>query len=156
MARRGRAFKKPVSPDPKFNNVLVGKFINHIMQDGKKSIAQKIVYNAFDIISDKTKKDALEVFDQAIRNIGPALEVKGRRIGGANYQIPFEVTGARREALAMRWIIEVSRAKKGKPMAQRLASELIDASEKQGAAYKKREDIQRMAESNKAFAHFAR
>lgn len=156
MARRGRAYKKPVSPDPKFNNVLVGKFINHIMQDGKKSVATRIVYNAFDMISDKTKKDSLEVFDQAIKNVGPTLEVKGRRIGGANYQIPFEVTGARREALAMRWIIEASRSKKGKPMAVKLATELVEASEKQGAAYKKREDIQRMAESNKAFAHFAR
>lgn len=156
MSRRGKAPKRKIDPDHRFNNILVSKLINHIMQDGKKSVAQKVVYDAFDIISEKTKQDALDVFDEAIKNVSPSLEVKGRRIGGANYQIPYEVRGERRNALAMRWIIEAASSKKGKPMAQRLSGEIIDASQKQGVAFKKREDVQRMAESNKAFAHFAR
>ncbi|MBU1119009.1 30S ribosomal protein S7 [Patescibacteria group bacterium] len=156
MSRRARAPKKKRIPDYKFKNELVAKFINHIMKDGKKGAAERVVYGSFDIISEKAKKEPVEVFDQALRNVGPSLEVKGRRIGGANYQIPYEVHGDRRDTLAMRWIIEACRRKKGKPMAEFLATELIDASEKQGSAYKKREDVQRMAEANKAFAHFAR
>lgn len=156
MSRRGRAPRRKLDADHKFNNVVVAKFINYIMVDGKKSVAERVVYDAFDIISEKTKRDALEVFDEALKNVGPALEVKGRRIGGANYQIPYEVRGERRNALAMRWIIEAAQNKKGKPMANRLSTELMDAAEKQGVAFKKREDMQRMAEANKAFAHFAR
>lgn len=156
MSRRGVSQKRKLDPDHKFNNVIVAKFINHIMKDGKKSTAERVVYDAFEIISEKTKKDSLEVFDEAIKNVSPSLEVKGRRIGGANYQIPYEVRGGRRDALAMRWIIEAASSKKGKPMAIRLSTELIEASEKQGLAFKKREDVQRMAEANKAFAHFAR
>ncbi|MBU1167166.1 30S ribosomal protein S7 [Patescibacteria group bacterium] len=156
MARRGKASKRKIAPDQRFNNELVAKFINHVMKDGKKTVAKRVVYDAFDIVSEKTKKDPVEVFDLALRNIGPSLEIKGRRIGGANYQIPYEVHGERRNTLAMRWIIDASAAKKGQPMCKKLSEELILASDKQGNAYKKREDIQRMAEANKAFAHFAR
>jgi small subunit ribosomal protein S7 len=156
MSRRGRAPKRKLDVDHRFNNAIVAKLINHIMKDGKKSVAERVVYDAFDIISEKTKRDSLEVFDEAIRNVGPSLEVKGRRIGGANYQIPYEVRGGRRNALAMRWIIEAAQNKKGKPMSVRLSGEIMDAAAKQGAAFKKREDVQRMAEANKAFAHFAR
>lgn len=153
--RRTRAEKKQIQPDPKFNNLLIARFINQIMLDGKKSIAQKIVYNAFDIVYKKTNKDPLEVFDLALKNIAPDLEIKGKRIGGANYQIPYEVKGDRKNTLAFRWIIEVSRGKKGKSMAQKLATEILEASKGQGAAVKKKEDTHRMAEANKAFAHYA-
>lgn len=156
MSRRARAQKRKIVPDQKFSNELVSKFINHIMKNGKKSVAKRIVYDAFDIVSHGTKRDPVEVFDDAIKNVGPALEIKGRRIGGANYQIPYEVRGERRNILAMRWIIEAAKNKSGKPMSEKLARELMDASEKIGVAYKKREDIQKMAEANKAFAHFAR
>lgn len=157
MARRKRLLKrKQTLVDPKYKNALVGKFINHIMRKGKKTLAQKIVYQAFDKIAEKTKKDPLVVFDQAIKNVSPVLEVKGRRIGGANYQVPFEVKGERKNTLAFRWIIEAARSRKGKPMAEKLALELIDASEKRGAAIKKKDNIYRMAIANKAFAYFAR
>ena len=125
------------------------------MSEGKKSVAQNVMYSAFDIISEKTKKDPTEIFNAALKNVSPSLEVRSRRIGGANYQIPIEVRGGRRNALAFRWIITAARAKKGKPMAQRLASELMEAANGEGAAMKKREDVHRMAESNRAFAHFA-
>ena len=155
MPRRSQVFRKKITLDPKYKNALVGKFINHVMQRGKKTVATKIIYGAFDIIAKKTKRDPLVVFDHAIKNTSPSLEVKSRRIGGANYQIPFEVRGERKVTLAMRWIIEAALAKKGKPMAQKLAQELIDASRNQGAAIKKKEDTQRMALANKAFAHYA-
>lgn len=153
--RRARSPKRKIQPDPKFNNLLVGKFTNYLMQRGKKSIAESIVYDAFDEIAKKTKQEPLDVFDKALQNVGPALEIKSKRIGGANYQIPVEVRGERKHTLAMRWIIQSAVSKKGKPMAKRLASELIDASKNQGGAIKKKEDTIRMAEANKAFAHYA-
>jgi len=141
-------------PDPKFQNVAVAKFINRLMTRGKKSTAQRVLYDAFDIIV-KQQKDPLQIFDEAIKNILPALEVKSKRIGGANYQVPREVRGERKLTLAFRWIIEGSRAKKGKPMAERLAEEFLAASKNEGTAIKKKQDMHRMAEANKAFAHFS-
>lgn len=141
--------------DPKLNNVLVGRLVNQIMQKGKKSKARRVVADCFDIVSDKTKKDPLDVLEDAVRNVAPSLEVKAKRVGGANYQVPVPVMGERRVTLALRWIIDAARSKKGKRMAEGLAMEVMDAARKQGAAIKKREDIHRMAEANKAFAHFA-
>jgi small subunit ribosomal protein S7 len=153
---RGKpAPKRKLSGDPKYQNTTVMRFINLIMHCGKKSTAQSVVYGALDIIAAKTKKDAVAIFEQAIRNVAPILEVKSRRIGGANYQVPIEVRGDRQFTLPMRWIIEAARHKKGAPMSQKLAQELMDASNKQGEAMKKREDVHRMAEANRAFAHFA-
>ena len=152
--RRKKKVKRPLVPDPKYNNLLVAKFINYVMKDGKKSLAQRIVYGAFEIIEKKLKKDALEIFDQAVKNVSPLLEVRSRRIGGAHYQIPREVRGERKIALAFRWILKAARARKGKPMTERLAAELIDAYNNTGAAIKKKEDTHKMAEANKAFAHF--
>ena len=147
--------KRKIKTDPKYDDLAIAKFINLLMRQGKKSTAQVIVYKAFDIIKNKTSKEAKAVFEQAIKNVAPILEVKSRRIGGANYQIPIEVKGDRKLALAMRWIIEAANNRKGKPMREKLALELIDASNKQGEAIKKREDVHRMAEANRAFAHFA-
>ncbi len=142
--------------DLKYNSVRVGKFINSVMWDGKKSTAQKVVYDAFDIIKEKMKvENPVEVFDTAIRNVGPQMEIRSRRVGGANYQVPREVRPERRQALAFRWILLAARGGKGKPMAQKLAQELIAAANNEGSAIKKREDTHRMAEANKAFAHFA-
>ncbi len=152
-----RAYKKhKIEPDRVYNDAEVAKFINKVMQSGKKSTAQKIVYGAFDIIKEKTKKEPLEVFKQAIENASPILEVKPKRIGGATYQVPMEVRGERRLALAIRWILDGARNKKGKAMAEKLAQELIDCTNNQGSAIKKKTDTHRMAEANKAFAHFAR
>ena len=154
--RRKRKVKRTIDPDPRYNNTLVAQFINYLMKGGKKSVAQKVFYGAFEILETTTKdKDPLEIFDQAIKNVSPLVEVKSRRIGGAHYQVPREVRGERRLTLAIRWLIQVSRAKKGKPMAQKLASEFLDASKNTGVAVRKKEDIHRMAEANKAFAHFA-
>lgn len=154
--RRKRNIKKEIKPDPKYDNTLVAKFINHLMKNGKKSVAQKIFYSAFDIIKKASKnKDPLEVFDEAIKNTAPLVEVKTRRIGGAHYQVPREVRGERRVTLAIRWIIQAAKTKKGKPMAQKLAEELIDASKNTGLAVKKKEDTHRIADANKAFAHFS-
>lgn len=155
MGRRNKKEKRNLLPDPKYKNLAVAKFVNILMMDGKRSTAQKVVYGAFDIIREKTQKDPIGIFSQALRNVSPLLEVKSRRVGGANYQVPIEVKGDRRIALAMRWIRDAARNKKGKPASVKLADELIDASNKQGVAFKKREDTHRMAESNKAFAHFA-
>lgn len=155
MSRRKRIYKKNVNPDPKFNNLLVGRFINYLIMEGKKSIAEKIVYDAFDIIHEKTKKGGLNVFEQALKNVAPLVELKSRRVGGANYQVPIPVSGERRVTLAIRWIKSAAKGKKGKRMAEKLAEELVDASNKTGVAMKKREDVHRMAEANKAFAHFA-
>lgn len=155
MPRRKRVFDKHINPDPKYDNVLVGKFVGNIMQRGKKSVAEKIIYDAFDIIHEKTKKGGLNVFEQAIKNISPLMELKSKRVGGANYQVPVPVSGERRVTLALRWLKKATQDKKGKKMAERLALELIDASNKTGVAMKKREDVHRMAEANKAFAHFA-
>jgi small subunit ribosomal protein S7 len=155
MSRRSRATKRPVAPDPRFQSVLISKFINQVMQRGKKTVAQGIMYDALDIIKEKGSKDPLRVFDAAVRNVSPVLEIKARRIGGANYQIPVEVRGSRREALAVRWIIEAAKSKKGQSMANKLASEFLDAANNTGGAIKKKQDTHRMAESNKAFAHYA-
>ncbi len=147
--------KRKINPDPKFGSVKIAKFINYIMRNGKKAVAQSIVYQAFAIISNKIKSDPLEIFEKAIKNVAPSLEVKGRRIGGANYQIPVVVSSERKLILAYRWIIEAARAKKGKPMASKLADEILAAAKNEGDAIKKKEDTYRMAEANKAFAHFA-
>jgi len=153
--RRKKKEKRIISPDPVYNNVTVAKFINQIMRRGKKTIARKIVYRAFDMIKEKTKKEPLEVFTKALENASPLLEVKPKRIGGATYQVPREVRGDRRITLAMRWIITAAKSKKGKPMREKLAEELINAANNQGFAIKKKEDTHRMAEANRAFAHFA-
>jgi small subunit ribosomal protein S7 len=157
MPRKARAYKKhPVAADHVHNSVKLAKFTNYVMQRGKKSVAQRIIYDALDFIEEKMKTDPKEVFEQALKNVSPILEVKGRRIGGANYQVPMEVMEPRRTTLAMRWIISAARAKKGRPMAEKLGEELMEAYNKLGAAIKKREDVHKMAEANKAFAHFAR
>jgi small subunit ribosomal protein S7 len=155
MARKATP-KRIIPGDVIYDNVMVAKFINQIMRRGKKTIAVKIVYNAFDIIKEKTKKDPVEIFDLAMENAAPAMEVKSKRIGGAVYQVPREVRGERRVSLAMRWLVNAAKAKKGKPMREKLAEELIAASNNEGAAVKKRVDMQRMADANRAFAHFAR
>ena len=144
-----------VGPDLKYSSTKVEKFINSVMWDGKKSTARKVVYDAFDLIKEKTKTEPLELFETALRNVGPAMEIRSRRVGGANYQVPREVRPERKQALAFRWILLAARTSKGKPMAEKLATELIAASKNEGSAVKKREDTHRMAESNKAFAHFA-
>lgn len=154
--RGKQAPKRPIQPDPKFNNAQIGKFISYLMRRGKKSTAQQIVYDCFEDISKKTKQDALELFDAAIKNVSPSLEVKGRRIGGANYQIPFPVKTERRFNLACRWIITAAQKRKGRSMAEKLAMEIIDAANSQGEAFKKKVDAHRMADANRAFAHFAR
>jgi small subunit ribosomal protein S7 len=154
--RGKQAPKREIAPDPKFQSVQVAKFVNYIMYGGKKSTAQGILYGAFDIIAERTKKEPMETFELAIKNVAPTLEVKGRRIGGANYQIPIQVKAERRYLLACRWLIEAARERKGKPMMEKLAQELLDASKKEGNAMKKREAVQKMAEANRAFAHFAR
>ncbi len=153
--RRARSPKRKVVADPKFNNLMIGKFVNYLMERGKKTIALSIVYDAFEEVKAATKQEPLDVFDLALKNVGPALEIKSKRIGGANYQIPVEVRGDRKNTMAMRWIIEAARSKSGKPMAKRLAEEILDASKGQGSAIKKKEDTLRMAEANKAFAHYA-
>ena len=153
---RGKPVAKRLIPaDSKFHRVDIAKFINKVMRRGKKTTAQKIVYGALEYISNKTKQDPLEIYDLAIRNVSPNLEVKGKRIGGANYQVPMVVTGERRLILAHRWLILAAKSRKGLPMARALGEELIAASKNEGEAIKKREDVQRMAEANKAFAHFA-
>ena len=152
--RKRRAVKRDVLPDPIYKSKVVTKLINAIMLDGKKGIAQTILYEAFDIVKEKTGQEPMEIFEKAMENIKPALEVKSRRVGGSNYQVPIEVTPARSQALGIRWLITYSRARGGKGMAENLAAELIDASNGTGAAVKKREDTHRMAEANKAFAHY--
>jgi small subunit ribosomal protein S7 len=154
--RHKPAPKRPIAPDPKYGNVLVTKLVNSVMRDGKKATAQKVVYAAFDRITERTKGDALEVFDRAMKNIQPTVEVKSKRVGGANYQIPIQVRGERRVALAFRWLLAAANAKKGRPMADKLAEELVSASNNEGDAVKKKMDVHRMAEANRAFAHFAR
>ena len=152
--RKRRAVKRDVLPDAIYNSKVVTKLINQIMRDGKKGTAQKIVYNAFDIIKNKTGQDSMEVFNKAMENIRPALEVKSRRVGGANYQVPVEVKQDRAQALAFRWLAQYARLRNGHSMAENLANEIIDASNGTGASVKKREDTHKMAEANKAFAHY--
>lgn len=152
--RKRRAEKRDVLKDPMYDSKLVTKLINQLMLDGKKGTAQKIVYGAFDIVKEKTNRDPMEVFESAMENIKPALEVKSRRVGGANYQVPIEVKPARSQALALRWLVNSSRTRGGHTMKENLANEIIDASNGVGAAVKKREDTHKMAEANKAFAHY--
>ena len=154
MPRRGNVPKREVLPDPNYNSVLVTKLINSIMLDGKKGVAQKVVYDAFDIIKNKTGKDPLEAFTEAMNNIMPSLEVKARRVGGATYQVPIEVRPERRQTLGLRWLTLYARKRGEKTMAERLCAEIIDASNNTGAAVKRKEEMHRMAEANKAFAHY--
>ncbi len=154
MPRRKKISKREILPDPKFHSKLVAKFVNNVMQGGKKSTAENIMYNALDIVEIKTKTSGLEVFQKAIENTRPLLEVKSRRVGGATYQVPVEVPSDRSVALAMRWLITYSKARSEKTMAEKLAAEIMMAFKKEGAAIKKREDTHKMAEANKAFAHF--
>lgn len=154
MSRKGRAPKREVLPDPVYNDVVVSKLINNIMLDGKKGTAQKIVYNAFDIVKEQTGEEALEVFYKALNNIMPVLEVKARRIGGANYQVPIEVRPERRQTLGLRWLVSFSRARGEQTMVERLAKEIMDAANNTGASVRKREDVHKMAEANRAFAHY--
>ena len=153
--RRKRKVTRDILPDPKYGNVQIAKFINHVMRRGKKSTAQRAFYGAMDLIEKKHSQDPLNVFDTAIRNVGPLLEVKSRRIGGATYQVPREVRGDRKIALTFRWIIDAARSKKGAPMHEKLAEELMLATKNEGTAIKKKMDTHRMAEANKAFAHFS-
>ena len=154
MPRRGNVPKREVLPDPLYNSVLVTKLTNSIMLDGKKGVAQKVVYGAFDIIKDKTGKEPMEVYTQALENIMPSLEVKARRVGGATYQVPIEVRPERRQTLGLRWLTTYARKRSERTMKERLAGELMDAANNLGSAVKKREETHKMAESNKAFAHF--
>ncbi|MDO8499960.1 MAG: 30S ribosomal protein S7 [bacterium] len=159
--RGKKAIKRTILPDPRFNSVVLAKFINYVMTGGKKTIAQGIVYGAFELIAQSAsaagvKKDPMKVFEEAVRTVQPQVEVRSRRVGGANYQVPMPVRGERQDALTFRWIIEAARARKGKPMAQKLATVLEEAAAGTGDAIKKRDDVHRMAEANKAFAHFAR
>ena len=154
MPRRGNVPKREVLPDPIYGSVLVTKLVNSIMLDGKKGVAQKVVYGAFQIVEEKTGKSGLEAFQQAMENIMPAVEVKTRRVGGANYQVPIEVRPARRQTLGLRWLTNYSRARSEKTMRERLAGEIMDACNNTGSAVKKREDTHKMAEANKAFSHF--
>ena len=154
MPRRRVVAKRETIPDPKFGNVTLAKFMNHVMISGKKSVAERIIYGAMDIVKTKLNRDTLEVFDEALENIAPLVEVKARRVGGATYQVPVEVRASRRTALAMRWLVDYSRKRGEKSMPARLAGELMDAAQGKGAAVKKREDVHRMAEANKAFSHF--
>lgn len=154
MSRRERAPKRPVEPDPKYNSELVARFINKLMLDGKKSVAQKIFYDALDLAEARIGQPGLQIFEQAVRNVTPMLEVRPRRVGGATYQIPIEIRGDRRQSLALRWLAQASRNRPGKSMAQKLAAELMDAYNNSGSAVKKKEDTHRMAEANKAYSHF--
>ena len=154
MPRRREVPERPVIPDPKYSNKLVAKFINAVMRDGKKSLAESILYDAFGIIEEKTKDSALKLFENAVENVRPLIEVKSRRVGGSTYQIPTEIRPSRRTALGIRWIINYARQRSEKSMANKLAAELMDAANNRGASVKKREDTHKMAEANKAFAHF--
>ena len=154
MGRHKKSVDRPITPDVKYNSVVVSKFVNRMMLDGKKSICIELLYNAMDKLKAKTEKDPLEVFLKAVDNVKPVVEVKSRRVGGATYQVPMEIREARREALAMRWIINAARSRSGHGMADTLASELLDAFNSTGTAYKKKEDVHKMAEANKAFAQF--
>ena len=154
MPRRGNVPKREILPDPLYNSILVTKLVNSIMLDGKKGVAQKVVYGAFDIIKEKTGQEPLDVFNNAMENIMPSLETKSRRVGGSTYQVPMEVRPARRQTLGLRWLTNYSRNRGEKTMKERLAAEILDAANNTGASVKKREDVHKMAESNKAFAHF--
>ena len=154
MARKGHIAKREVMPDPMYNSKVVTKLINKVMWDGKKVTAQKIVYGAFDIVKEKTGREAMDAFRQALDNVTPALEVKARRVGGATYQVPMEIRADRKQSLAIRWLVEYARKRHEKTMAEKLAGEIIDAVNNAGGAFKKKEETHRMAEANKAFAHY--
>ena len=154
MPRRRVAAKREILPDPKFGNITLAKFMNHVMVSGKKSVAERIVYGALDLVEERLKKSPVDVFEEALDNVAPLVEVKSRRVGGATYQVPVEVRPSRRTALAMRWLVDYARSRGEKSMPQRLAGELIDAVQGKGGAVKKREDVHRMAEANKPFSHF--
>ena len=154
MPRRREVPKREILPDPKFGSETLAKFVNIVMQSGKKSVAEKIVYGALDVVAERSNKDSLEMFEKALENVSPMVEVKSRRVGGATYQVPVEVRSARRVALAMRWLSDAARKRGEKSMGLRLAGEIIDAAESRGSAVKKREDVHRMAEANKAFSHY--
>lgn len=156
MARKGQSESRPTIPDPKFQSVLMSRFIGTLMLDGKRTLAERILYDALDIAQKKTEKEPVELFETAIKNVSPMVEVKARRVGGSTYQVPIEVSSRRRVQLAIRWVIDAARKKQGSSMAQRLANELVAANKEEGDAMKKREDVHRMAEANRAFAHFAR
>jgi len=154
MARRRVAKKREVLPDPVYGDTLVTKFINSLMYDGKKSVAERVFYQTLDVIKERTGKEGIEVFRQAVENVKPSLEVKSRRVGGATYQVPIEVRAGRKQALSIRWLIAASRSKKERTMIERLSGELMDAADSKGIAFKKKEDTHKMAEANRAFAHF--
>jgi len=154
MARRGRADKRDIPADAKYHSKMLQKFINKVMMDGKKSTAERLVYDALDVMEEQTHRPAIDVFDQALRNATPAIEVKPRRVGGATYQVPVDIRAERRTSLAMRWLVRSARARRGKSMSEKLAGELLDASTGQGATVKRREDTHRMAEANRAFVHY--
>jgi small subunit ribosomal protein S7 len=154
MSRRHRAVRRDINPDPKFGDVVLSKFMNNLMLQGKKSVAESIVYGAFDRIQDRSKQDPLAVFHQALDNVSPAIEVRSRRVGGATYQVPVEVRTERRQALAIRWLITAARGRNENTMVERLSGELLDAANNRGTAVKKREDTHRMAEANRAFSHY--
>ena len=154
MPRRRVASKREIIPDPKYGDKVIAKFMNHVMVDGKKSIAESIVYGALDTIAQRTKKDSVEVFNKALESVAPAVEVKSRRVGGSTYQVPVEVRPSRRTALAMRWLVDHARKRSEKSMVLRLAGEMMDAAEGRGSAVRKREEVHRMAEANKAFSHY--
>lgn len=155
MGRRKRVYGRDFAPDARYGNMQIGRFINYIMKDGKKTVATRVVYDALEIIKEKTKQDPVEAFEAAVNKVAPILEIKSKRVGGATYQVPMEVRGNRRILLSFRWMITAAQARKGKPMAEKLAAEILDINTGTGAAIKKRDDVQRMAESNRAFAHFA-
>ena len=154
MSRRNRAIKRPVVHDSKYNSTLVAAFINKLMISGKKTVAASLFYHALDLVTERTKKPGMEVFEQAMKNVTPLIEVRPRRVGGATYQVPLEVRPDRRQSLAIRWLVQTASGRSGKSMAEKLAAEFIDAANNQGATVKKREDTHKMAEANKAFAHF--
>jgi len=154
MGRKNKSVNRPVMPDTRYNSTVISKFVGRMMLDGKKSVSTRIVYEALDTLKQKTEKDPLEVFLKALENVKPMVEVKSRRVGGATYQVPIEIRESRREALAMRWVINAARTKSGHGMGERLASELLDAYNNTGTAYRKKEDTHKMAEANKAFAHY--
>ena len=154
MSRRHRAEKRVINPDPKFGDLILSKFMNNLMTQGKKSVAEGIVYGAFDLVIAKSKADPIQLFHQALDNVAPAIEVRSRRVGGATYQVPVEVRAERRQALAIRWIINAARGRNEKTMVERLSAELMDAGNNRGTAVKKREDTHKMAEANRAFSHY--
>jgi small subunit ribosomal protein S7 len=154
MSRRNRPPKRVVPPDARYHSPVVQDFINRMMRDGKKSVATRVMYQSLDLVSDRTKREAMEVLDQALRNVAPMIEVKPRRVGGATYQVPVEVSSARRQTLAMRWLLAAARSRAGRSMSERMAAELMDAANNTGTAVKKREETHKMAEANRAFAHY--